>query len=325
MARPRKDGLDYFPLDVDIDSDDKFQLLEAEHGVKGFGIVVKLLARIYKNGYYTKWTEAEQLLFSKRVSVDRNEVIACINSAIKWDIFDKTTFERYGILTSRGIQKRFLFVFKRREGKDKLPYWLLSDVSTKETPVSATETPVSVYKKYTKNRIEKNRIEKNIHPSDGLFDKFWQAYPRKEGRKDAEEYFLSNISEDDVGQLIRASENYSRQVEGRELRYVKVPVNFLQVWKDFIPKVEQSDESSTTSPYAVRYEKELYLRIKGLDESELQDFFDNLRTPGTVECEMLSYLGNEAKEKFLKQIYKQSNFNVREKTIQENTMQVIRA
>ena len=43
MARPIKSGLDYFPLDVDIDQDDKVAIIEAEHGMLGFGIVIKLL------------------------------------------------------------------------------------------------------------------------------------------------------------------------------------------------------------------------------------------------------------------------------------------
>ena len=40
MARPQKAGIDYFPMDVDMDQDDKILLIEAEHGVEGFGILV---------------------------------------------------------------------------------------------------------------------------------------------------------------------------------------------------------------------------------------------------------------------------------------------
>ena len=45
MARPIKDGVDYFPLDVNLDM--KFRLLEAKHGIVGFGIIIKLFQRIY--------------------------------------------------------------------------------------------------------------------------------------------------------------------------------------------------------------------------------------------------------------------------------------
>lgn len=43
MARYLKSGLDYFPLNVDIDQDDKMALIEAQYGIVGFGIVIKFL------------------------------------------------------------------------------------------------------------------------------------------------------------------------------------------------------------------------------------------------------------------------------------------
>ena len=38
-------GINYFPLNVHLD--DKFELIEAEFGLKGFAIVVKLFQKIY--------------------------------------------------------------------------------------------------------------------------------------------------------------------------------------------------------------------------------------------------------------------------------------
>ena len=40
MARPIKDGVDYFPFDVSLD--EKFELIEAEFGLTGFAVIVKL-------------------------------------------------------------------------------------------------------------------------------------------------------------------------------------------------------------------------------------------------------------------------------------------
>lgn len=125
MARPQKVGLDYFPLDVDIDQDDKVAIIEAQHGIKGFGIVIKLLMHIYKNSYYYEWTEKEQLLFSKRVNVDINEVNDVVNDCIKWGLFDKQLFQKYKILTSRGVQKRYFEIAKRRQKVEVIKEYLL--------------------------------------------------------------------------------------------------------------------------------------------------------------------------------------------------------
>lgn len=128
MARPQKVGLDYFPLDVDIDQDDKVAIIEAQHGIKGFGIVIKLLMHIYRNSYYYEWTEKEQLLFSKRVNVDINQVNDVVNDCIKWGLFDKQLFQKYKILTSRGVQKRYFEIAKRRQKVEVIKeYFLLSE------------------------------------------------------------------------------------------------------------------------------------------------------------------------------------------------------
>ena len=127
MARPVKEGLEYFPLDCDIDQDDKVALIEAQHGVKGFGVVIKLLMKIYKNGYFYEWTEKEQLLFSKRVNVDINEVNVIINDLIKWNFFNEELFRSKKILTSNGIQKRYLAAVGRRQKVKILKEYLLLD------------------------------------------------------------------------------------------------------------------------------------------------------------------------------------------------------
>ena len=51
MARPLKSGVDYFPLDVIMNDD--VRLVEAEFGIVGFALIIKLYQRIYRDkGYY---------------------------------------------------------------------------------------------------------------------------------------------------------------------------------------------------------------------------------------------------------------------------------
>ena len=109
MARPNKQGLDYFPLNTDISKDDKIALIEAKHGLTGFGIIIKLYEKIYYNkGYYYEWNEDAQLLFAKQVGLEIEKLEEIINDAIKWGLFDEKLFKKYKILTSRRIQKTFL-------------------------------------------------------------------------------------------------------------------------------------------------------------------------------------------------------------------------
>lgn len=126
MGRSYKQGLDYFPLDVV--NDDKLDLIEAEFGITGWAIIIKMYRRIYSNGYYCKWSEDEQLLFSKQINVDINTINAVINRGIARNIFDNVLYSEYGILTSIGIQRRYLEIVKRRKEVELEEVYLLIDV-----------------------------------------------------------------------------------------------------------------------------------------------------------------------------------------------------
>lgn len=115
MARPTSERLNYFSLDVDMEQDDKIAYIEAKHGLLAFGLIVRMYMRIYKNGYYTPWTEREQYLFSKSINVDINTTLTIVNECINEGLFDKNLYEQYQILTSRGVQKRFLKACDRRK------------------------------------------------------------------------------------------------------------------------------------------------------------------------------------------------------------------
>ena len=132
MARPQKAGLEYFPLDVDIDSDERVEFILAKHGFQAFGILIKLLMEIYRQGYYIAWTERQQYVFAKRVNVDSMYTETVVSAYINEGIFDKNLFDQYGILTSHGVQTRYLQASGRRVTVEMIEQFCLLD--TKELP-----------------------------------------------------------------------------------------------------------------------------------------------------------------------------------------------
>ena len=171
MARPQKEGIDYFPLDVDMDHDDKIQLIEAEHGIMGFGIIIKLLMKIYAEGYYYQWSEKEQLLFSKRTNVDINQVNAVINSCIKWGMFDREVYEKHKILTSSGIQRRYVTATSRRKDVQMIREYTLIDVESASNIVIVNINGVNVNSNAThdefmpektpQSKVKKSKVKKS--------------------------------------------------------------------------------------------------------------------------------------------------------------------
>lgn len=114
-----KTGLDYFPFDVDFFDDDKISLTATRFGIKGELIAVKLLCRIYKNGYYSEFNEDIACLFAKRAGegITPTLVNEVVNDLIKRGFFDEAVFNSIGVLTSFGIQKRYINVCDRLKRK----------------------------------------------------------------------------------------------------------------------------------------------------------------------------------------------------------------
>jgi|GEM_PF-1362566 len=125
MARPGKQGLEYFPLDVYLD--DKYKFIQIKFGLEGFGILIKLLQKIYSNSYWCKFSDDELLIFSDENRIDPNKVMDIITEALNRDIYNKDLFEKYKILTSKGIQRRYKEIVKRRKEIELIAEYLLID------------------------------------------------------------------------------------------------------------------------------------------------------------------------------------------------------
>lgn len=160
MARPVKKGLDYFPLDTVLDT--KFELIEAEFGLKGFAVVIKLFQKIYgENGYYCEWTDEVALLFSHKLGGD-SVVSEIVKACVKRGIFDKEIYEKYSVLTSKGIQARYFEAVKRRSLSDvREEYLLIPRTAVKESndknSVSEYSNSVNVYRNDTNKKKENNK------------------------------------------------------------------------------------------------------------------------------------------------------------------------
>ena len=163
MARPMKDGVEYFPLDVSLD--EKFELIEAEFGLTGFAVVVKLYQKIYQHGYYCEWTNEVALLFGHRIGLGSNVVSEIVNASIRRGIFDESMFDKYHILTSRGIQERYFeAVIRRKCVKVKKAYLLVNVTQILNEDnilwVNDNINPVNASNNF-QSRVKESRVKKS--------------------------------------------------------------------------------------------------------------------------------------------------------------------
>ena len=174
MARPRKQGIDYFPFDVDFFDDDKVALIDAEFGTKGVLVAIRLLCKIYKNGYYYQWGDDECLLLSKQMGAGfvPKLVGEIVTGLVRRSFFDKGVWDSFRVLTSVGIQRRFIEATRGRSTQEgELRYWLLgyeNEFSTEKPPFSAEKPPFSTEKVHKEKKRKEKEIKENNISIDAL-------------------------------------------------------------------------------------------------------------------------------------------------------------
>lgn len=158
MARPNKQGVDYFPLDVHLD--DKFKFIEIKYKLEGFAILVKLFQKIYSCGYWYKWTDDEALLFSDEVRADYQLVVNVVNECLEREVFDKGLHTTYNILTSKGIQKRYKEIVRRRKDVEVIEEYLLIENSFGVNDVINPSESKRDDDKSTQSKVKESKVNK---------------------------------------------------------------------------------------------------------------------------------------------------------------------
>ena len=176
-------GLPYFKLDCQLD--DKFDLIEAEFGIKGFAVIVKLLQKIYGGeGYYCEWTKDVGLVFSKKINEGYSLVSEIVSASIRRGIFSESLYDKYQILTSKGIQERYLKAALRRKNVKLKKEYLLIKVDQNLKNVDILSENVSNSEKDVYNseqRREEERIGEDSIGKESTGEYFAQDANGKHG------------------------------------------------------------------------------------------------------------------------------------------------
>ena len=135
------DGINYFPMGVNFMEENAMEVIEAKYGIKGSAIVLKLLCKIYKEGYFIRWDEEQCLIFANKAGreVQAAEVQGIIEILFIKGILDRNSYLENGILTSESLQKVWLEATKRRKRElSELPYLMVRPEKESGKPDNAS-------------------------------------------------------------------------------------------------------------------------------------------------------------------------------------------
>ena len=105
-------------------------------------------------------------MFASKESVGVNAVSEVVNACLKRGIFDQSKFKEFGILTSKGIQERYLEATDRRIGEKICNKYAVLNVPKKAVNdgingINIDINRVNVNRKYTnKSKVNKSKVNK---------------------------------------------------------------------------------------------------------------------------------------------------------------------
>lgn len=170
MARPTAKGVEYFPLNVNFINDLKVRKLLLSCGAEAIAVLIYLLSTIYKDeGYYVEIHEDEIDLIALDVNVTPEFVLEVINKACEVRFFDVNLYNNFNILTSKGIQERYLKITERRKNSVVITQFNLvnvcnNSVNVNNNSINVDNNPVNVYKS-TQSKVKKSKEKKSTEKS----------------------------------------------------------------------------------------------------------------------------------------------------------------
>ncbi len=201
MARPLKQGIDYFPLSVDFLRDIKVRKIKRACGPYTVEILLCLLGNIYREtGYYIGWDEDTMFLVADEVGAKEGLVEETVNKAVQVGFFNQEKFNEYKILTSNGIQKRYLEATKKRKEVVISDIYLVNDtIKDEETLVNGVDNEQSKVNKskVKESKVNKKETESCINPSSpetSVEKAFFEEPLGEEKLTELIRYYSQNVS-----------------------------------------------------------------------------------------------------------------------------------
>lgn len=142
MARPRKDNLNYYPMDVDVVTSPKMMMAINEVGPDALAAFVAILGAIYSKSYWVPKDDKVLQVAPASLHMPADRFDVAYDALLEWGLLVEIAAEsdvekslcKCGVaVTSPGIQEQY-FTIKTRVISEKLPFLLIKPREVEQNP-----------------------------------------------------------------------------------------------------------------------------------------------------------------------------------------------
>lgn len=155
MARPRKDGLDYYPMDVNFLGDIKVKKVIRSHGIQAVAVILHLLGTVYRdNGYYVTYDDDLLFITADELNLEEKYVKDVVEKLLEVDFFSREQAEKNKVLTSIGIQERYRKATERR-----ISVYINDSLCIQKPRSSGVNDSRSTQSKVKESKVKESKVE----------------------------------------------------------------------------------------------------------------------------------------------------------------------
>lgn len=165
MARPVKTGLQRFSITTQFYHDIKIRKLIRYQTGSSVSVYICILCLVYDNGYSIQWDEEMPFIISEAAGFEEEFVSKVVSYCTEIGLFDQDMLNKHGVLTSRGIQERYVSICKNLKRSSEInPELNLvnseeTEVSGEETGVIPEETPINPEKSTQYSKVKNSKVK----------------------------------------------------------------------------------------------------------------------------------------------------------------------
>ena len=242
MARPQRNNVDYYPF-ICKEGRGIFYI-EQQYGNDGYATWIKILRQLAVTDYhYLNLSEQVDLMFlAAKCHIDEERLKSIINDLVKLGEFDKEFWEKAQIIYSPKFCENIEDAYSKRSNKlltkEGLRGHLLGlgvNKLDKKKPKGG-KNPHSIVE-YNKEEDSKEEEIKE------LFEKFWNLYGKKVGKKTALAEWLK-LTDEEINQIFNHVPKYTAATEKQ---FRKDPERYLKK-KTFLDEVIQKQAPTGFTP-----------------------------------------------------------------------------